>query len=55
MRPLLSVEPDDGYNRYLYVPAFDSAEIDRVRMIFVNYQNTGVILEGSFDDEVWRS
>ena len=53
MRPLLSVEPDDGYNRYLYVPAFDSAEIDRVRMIFVNYQNTGVILEGSFDDEVW--
>ena len=53
MRPLLKVESNDGYNRYLYVQAFNLAEIDRARMIFSNYKSVGVILEGTFDDEVW--
>ena len=53
MRPLLSIEHDEGYDRYLYVQVFDKEELARARMSFARYQNQGVIRDGSFNDEVY--
>jgi integrase len=45
---------DGNYGRWAVVREIDKAVLERAKDIFTDYKNRGVILNGSFNDNIWR-
>lgn len=53
MQPLSTVEEYDYYTRYLKVRALDAEGVARAETAFLEYKNKGVIIDGTFRDDIW--
>ncbi len=54
MRPFIKTEALDGFTRTMALTAVTDRETAAARRLFERARDTGIILNASFDDSVWK-